>query len=144
MSFSPSGALSGLASTRTAAGAAIAEAAAGVPGAASSGLDQSMTLLSGAEALRTLQIDQQLARLKRRVEVKQQEIVEAGLLATEGSAAELARLTQEAELLERRRSVAGYSGQAEAVVAEIASLTQQIELLKARQELSDARASLSD
>ena len=144
VSFSPSGALSGLASTRTAAGAAVAEAAAGVPGAVSSGLDQSMKLLAGVEALRTLQIDQQLARLKRRIEVKQQEIVAAGLLATEGSAAELARLTQEAELLERRRALAGYAGQSDAVVAEVAALRQQIELLTARQELSDARASLSD
>ena len=139
VSFSPSGALSGLASTRTAAGAAVAEAAAGVPGAAASGLDQSLKLLGGAETLRTLQVDQQLARLKRRVEVKQQEIVAAGLLATEGSVAELARLTQEAELLERRRSVAGYAGQADAVVAEVAALRQQIELLQARQELTDTR-----
>ena len=50
-------------------------------------------------------MDAKLAELKKRVELKQQEIAMAGLNATGASQAELDRLKQEYELLKTRQDI---------------------------------------
>ena len=100
VSFSPSGALSGLASTRTAAAAGVAEAAAAVPGAAASGLEQSLQPRRRRDA--AYSADRPAARAPQAAGRGQATGDRRGRSAGHrgGSAAELARLTQEAELLE--------------------------------------------
>jgi hypothetical protein len=140
--FSPNGALVGISTTRASAAAAISDAAQGMPGAVSAGLEQSRKIWDGVQSVRSAGIDQQLADLKRRIELKQSEIAEAGLLATEGSAAELARLQQQASILEQRKTIAGDAGLSESVASQIAALRQQLDLLTVQQELNKATGAL--
>jgi AcrR family transcriptional regulator len=79
-------------------------------------------------ALQDKDREQQLARAKREVELKQKQLELAGLTATEADYAELKRLEQEATLLEKRRSVATASATSDEDAGKIARLTQQLEL----------------
>jgi hypothetical protein len=56
-------------------------------------------------ALRGAELDQRLAVLTRQLQLKRQEIAQAGLLATEGSYAELTALKRQVELLEQRKEL---------------------------------------
>lgn len=138
--FSTIGALAGVSTTRASAGAAISDVVQSIPGAAVSGLNQSREIFDSVEAVRSVAVDQQISRLKKRIELKQQEITESALLATEGSAAELERLRREADILEQRKTIAGYAGQSDSLVTEIATIKQQLDLLISQQALSKTRA----
>jgi hypothetical protein len=134
-------------SSAEAVGTALGE----LPASVVSGLEQAGKLRDQVAALQDKQREQQLARAKREVELKQQELELAGLTATEADYAELKRLEQEATLLEKRRSVATASATSDEVAGEVARLTQQLELADARRaarieeelrELKDALARL--
>jgi hypothetical protein len=103
-----------------------------LPASVVSGLEQAGKLRDQVAALQDKEREQQLARAKREVELKQQELELAGLTATEADFAELKRLEQEATLLEKRRSVATASATSDEVAGEVARLTQQLELADAR------------
>lgn len=142
LKFSESGALTGYASTATAAAAAFAETVQGVPAAVASSLEQSKKIYDQVEALRTRSLDQRLARVKKEVELKEQELTREGLLATAGSHAELERLKQEASILEQRDKIAGFGPPSEHS-AELSNLKQQIELLTAKYDLAVAQRALA-
>jgi hypothetical protein len=143
LKFSGSGALTGFSSTAASTAAALAEAAQGAPAALAGGLEQSKKIYDQLDALRSRSLDQRLARLKKEVELKQQEIAQAGLLATQGSTSELERLKQEAEILEKRKTIAGYDEPlADGAATELAGIERQVELLTARQALAAAQRAL--
>lgn len=141
LGFSPNGALTSLSTESTSDAAVIAETAAALPATITGGLEQSSKLLDQIEALRTKSTDQRLARLKKDIELKQQQILQTGLAATEGSHAELERLKQEAAILEARETIRGGT---DPTSLEIAELKRQVELLKARKDVADAERALSD
>lgn len=137
--FSSLGALVGYTAEHTSEAAGLADTAAALPGTLTGSLEQSKKILDGVAALRDQRLDSRLATLKKQVELKQQEITQSGLLATEGSYAELERLKQEAALLEQRKTIGDVSDPNTALLAD---LKQQIELIKARQELAAATGGL--
>jgi hypothetical protein len=67
---------------------------------------RSRKLLRGAAARRSAGLDQRLSVLTRELQLKRQEIVQAGLLATAGSYAELQSLKRQVALLEQRKALA--------------------------------------
>jgi hypothetical protein len=142
LKFSSTGALIGYASTATAAGAAFAETAQGIPAALASSVEQSKTMYEQIDALRSRSLEQRLARVKKEVELKQQEVARDDLLATAGEHAELERLKQEAAILEQRDKIAGFASPSVNEV-EIANLKQQVELLTAKHDLAVPRRALA-
>ena len=142
LKFSASGALIGYASTTTAAGAAFADTVQGIPAAVASSLEQSKKIYTEIDGLRSRSLDQRLARVKKEVELKQQEQTRDGLLATDATHADLERLKQEASILEQRDKIAGF-GQPSEQAAEVANLKKQIELLTAKHDLAVAQRTLA-
>jgi hypothetical protein len=133
LKFGPGGSLIAVSTASTAAATAAAEIASGLPAGISGGLEQSKKILDQLSGLSTAAMDQQLAAIKKQVELKQQELVLAGLNATDQQYAELERLKQEAAILENRQKVAV----AQATLpdaADGARLKQEVELLKAQLE----------
>lgn len=106
LAFSNIGALSGLATTQTAAAAALAETAQAIPGTIATSLEQSTRTYTDVAAARSRAIDERLVELNRLVALKQQEIALAGMYATAGQAADLARLKQDVEILQQRKALA--------------------------------------
>jgi hypothetical protein len=109
LTFSDLGALTGVATTRTAAAAALADAAQAIPGTVAASLEQTKKLYDDFGALRDRAIDTRLAELKKQLALKQNEIALAGLHATEAQSAELARLKQQEEILKEQKAIAGYA-----------------------------------
>jgi hypothetical protein len=140
LSFSAGGALTSVSTESTSDAAAIAETAATLPATITGGLEQSSKLLDQVEALRTKAADQRLARLKKEIELKQQQILQDGLLATEASHAELERLKQEAAILEARGTIRTATDPS---TLELENLKRQIELLKAQKEFAAAERELA-
>jgi hypothetical protein len=138
LKFGPGGALVAVSTASTAASTAVGDLASGLPGAVSGGLEQSKKTLDQLAALKSAAVDQQLAAVKKAVEQKQQELVLAGLHATDDQAAELEQLKQEAALLENRQKIAvGEATLADA--GEVARLKQELDGLKT--ELEKAQTS---
>lgn len=135
LKFSADGALTGYASTAAAAGAAFAETVQGVPASIAASLEQSKKIYDQVDGLRNRTLDQKLARIKKEVELKQQEILKDDLLATSSQHAELERLKQQAAILEQSKLIAGY-GPPSADAVELATLTKKVELLSAKYELA--------
>jgi len=115
--------------------AAAAEAFRKVPESVASSLETASKIADAVDKIRVRPSERAIARVTKQVELKQKELELSGLAATEADYAELLRLTQEAELLEKRKEIAGYSPAAPSGVdREIAALKQEIELLKLRQQ----------
>ena len=141
--FSSGGALIGYASTANAAGSAFAESVQGVPAAVAGSFEQSKKIYDQIDALQNRSLDKRLPRIKKEVELKQQELTRDGLLATAASYAELERLKQEASVLEQREKIAGFGRSPSAEAVELAGLKQQIELLAAKHDLAVAKRALA-
>jgi hypothetical protein len=109
LTFSDLGALTGIATTRTASAAGLADTAQAIPGTIAASLEQTKKLYDDVGALRNRSIDARLAELKREVALKQNEIALAGLHATEAQSAELARLKQQEAILKEQKTIAGYA-----------------------------------
>jgi hypothetical protein len=109
LTFSSLGALTGIATSRTAAAAALADTAQAIPGTVAASLEQTKKLYDDVGALRSRSIDARLAELKKEVALKQNEVALAGLHTTEAQSAELARLKQQEEILKEQKAIAGYA-----------------------------------
>jgi hypothetical protein len=105
LGFSAGSALQSLRVAATSEVAGLAEAAAGLPNAAVLGFDRARRIAGRVTALRGAELDQRLSLLTRQLQLKRQEIAQAGLLATEGSYAELEALKREVALLEQRKAL---------------------------------------
>ncbi len=105
LGFSAGSALQSLRVGSTSELAGLAETAAALPNAAVLGLDRARRVVGRVTALRGAELDQRLSLLTRQLQLKRQEIAQAGLLATEGSYAELEALKREVALLEQRKAL---------------------------------------
>ncbi|HUK76848.1 MAG TPA: hypothetical protein VL117_04515 [Thermoleophilia bacterium] len=105
LGFSAGSALQSLHVAATSEAAGLAEAADALPNAVALGLDRSRRIVGRVAALRGAELDQRLAVLTRQLQLKRQEIAQAGLLATEGSYGELAALKRQVELLQQRKEL---------------------------------------
>ena len=141
LKFSALGGLVGITQKRTSAAAAVADTFADLPARISSGLDEAKKIRTTWGDLQSLQLDQQLARTKKEVELKQQQLAKAGLVATETDWAELERLKQRAEILAQRKAIGDASLDDSA--REVTALKQQVEALKAQKDLAEATRTLA-
>jgi len=105
LGFSTGSALQSLRVGSTSELAGLAETATALPNAAVLGLDRARRVVGRVTALRGAELDQRLSLLTRQLQLKRQEIAQAGLLATEGSYAELETLKREVALLEQRKAL---------------------------------------
>ena len=105
LGFSAGSALQSLRVTATSEVAGLAETVAALPNAAVLGLDRARRVAGRVTALRGAELDQRLSLLTRQLQLKRQEIAQAGLLATASSYAELEGLKREVALLEQRKAL---------------------------------------
>ncbi len=127
LGFSAGSALESLRVGAASGAAAAAEAAGALPNAVALGLERSRKIVTRAAALRFAALDQRLSVLTRELQLKRQEIAEAGLQATAGSYAELQALKRQVALLEQRKALAaleadlGITATADAATADAAT-----------------------
>ncbi len=107
LGFSAGSALESLRLTATSEAAAAADAAGSLANAAGLGLERSRRVVERVAALRSAGLDQQISVLTRELQLKRQEIAQAGLLATAGSYAELVSLERQVALLTQRKTLLG-------------------------------------
>jgi hypothetical protein len=93
--------------TATSEAAAAADAAGSLANAAGLGLERSRRIVGRVAALRSAGLDQQISVLTKELQLKRQEIAQAGLLATAGSYAQLASLERQVALLTQRKTLLG-------------------------------------
>ena len=105
LGFSSSSALESLRMTATSEAAAAADAAGSLANAAGLGLERSRRIVGRVAALRSAGLDQQISVLTKELQLKRQEIAQAGLLATAGSYAQLAALERQVALLTQRKTL---------------------------------------
>ena len=105
MSFSENGYLSGVDAEGVAALGEAAKALAGTPAALGSGVESFTKLQGGLTTARQAGLAAELSRVKSQVELRQQEILAAGLDVTAGDAARLARLKQLKEIFEAQTAI---------------------------------------
>jgi hypothetical protein len=105
LGFSAGSALESLRIAATSDAAGAADTAGALANAAGLGLERSKRIVGRVAALRSAGVDQQISVLTRQLQLKRQEIAQAGLLATAGSYAELASLKREVALLEQRKAL---------------------------------------
>ncbi len=105
LGFSAGSALASLRVAATSEAAGLAGTAELLPGAVGLGLERSKRIVDRVAALRSAGLDQQISVLTRELQLKRQEIAQAGLLATAGSYAELATLKRQVALLEQRKAL---------------------------------------
>jgi hypothetical protein len=105
ISFSENGYLSGVDAEGAAALGEAAKAVAGTPAALGSGVESFTKLQSGLATARQAGLTAELSRVKSQVELRQQEIVAAGLDVTADDAARLARLNQLKEIFEAQTAI---------------------------------------
>ena len=104
ISFSENGYPSGVDAEGAAALGEAAKAVAGTPAGLGSGVESFTKLQSGLATARQA-LAAELSRMKSQVELRQQEILAAGLNVTAGDAARLARLKQLKEILEAQTAI---------------------------------------
>jgi hypothetical protein len=107
LGFSSSSALESLRMTATSEAAAAADVAGSLANAAGLGLERSRRIVGRVAALRSAGLDQQISVLTKELQLKRQEIAQAGLLATAGSYAQLASLERQVALLTQRKTLLG-------------------------------------
>jgi hypothetical protein len=105
LGFSAGSALASLRIAATSEAAGAADAAGALPGAVGLALERSKRIVDRVAALRGAGLDQQISVLTRELQLKRQQIAQAGLLATAGSYAELAQLKRQVALLEQRKAL---------------------------------------
>jgi len=105
LGFSAGSALASLRVAAASEAAGAADAAGALPGAVGLALERSKRIVDRVAALRGAGLDQQISVLTRELQLKRQEIAQAGLLATAGSYAELAQLKRQVALLEQRKAL---------------------------------------
>lgn len=145
--FSDLGAMKSYSHSSESSASAAATTLGSLPEAVSGGLEQAAKVRTQLATLTSADLDAQLSRAKKRVELKQQELTAAGLTATEKDHAELERLKQEAEMASKRKSIVTDTAKPAAPdpsATEIASLKQQVELMKLRLELERLRTYRAD
>lgn len=106
LEFSPLGALIGIKESRSGA-ADVASAVAGLPTAAVEGLETANKLLTVVDTLRAHDDTEAIARLKRQIERKTQELNQKSLDANEADFVELQRLKQTVEIVNARKALSG-------------------------------------
>jgi hypothetical protein len=146
LTFSDNGVLTGIVCSDTSGVASLAETLGSVPGTVSDALGKAKSITDTIAGLRSAATDQRLAQIEKEVKIKQQELAQAGLLATEGTHVELEKLKRQADILTQQKTIR--EATPAAVVAdpladEIARLRQQIELLTAQREHSLAQRRLT-
>jgi len=105
VSLSPLGGLKSYKAASGSAAAAAAETAAALPGTVRDALDDVAKMRSELDALRDRSLDLQIADIKKRIDLKNQELLLSGVDATESDLAEIERLRQEQAILEARVAV---------------------------------------
>ena len=136
MVFSSDGVLTKVESATKSSAASAVAALGTVPATVASSLETANKIADQVNTLREKPNEFALTRVKQQLALKQNQIDLAGLNATETDYAELKRLTQEAELLQKRKDIAAFwAPEPDAISREIAQLKQQIELLKARRQV---------
>jgi hypothetical protein len=138
--LSEAGTLAHFEHTTTASGQEIGTALGELPASIVSGLEQAGKLRDQLDTLKDKDRELELARTKRDVAIKKDQLELAGLTATEGDYAELKRLEQQVSLLEQRRGVATATATSDDVAGEIARLTQQLQLATTGRELRTEEA----
>ena len=142
LTFSDNGALTGIVGSDTSGVASLAETLGSVPGTVSDALGKAKSITDTIAGLRSAATDQRLAQIEKEVKIKQQELAQAGLLATEGTYVELEKLKRQADILTQQKTIreaTPAAAVADPVADEIARLRQQIELLTAQREHSLAQ-----
>lgn|GEM_PF-6507028 len=140
VTFSSSGVATGFASGSTSSVAAFAEAVGSVPGAVAASLKTVGEISDSVYSLRSKALDNELARVKKEVELGQQQVLDAGLDRTEKQAAALERLKQRQATLEARKAIIEASDAIEELQApasppdELARLQAEVALLRAQLE----------
>jgi hypothetical protein len=105
LSFSENGYLAGIDAEGAAALGEAAKALAGAPAALGSGVDSFTKLQSGLTTARQAGLTAELSRVKGQVELRQQQVLAAGVDVTAADAARLARLGQLKEILEDQSAI---------------------------------------
>jgi hypothetical protein len=144
--FSDAGALTGIIGSDTSGVASLAETLGSVPGTVSDALGKAKSITDAVVGFRSAATDQRLAQIEKAVKIKQQELAQAGLLATEGTHVELEKLKRQADILTQQKTIRDATPAAvvaDPVADEIARLRQQIELLTAQREQSVAQRQLT-
>lgn len=140
VAFSAAGVATGFASGSTSGVAAFAEAVGNLPGTVATSLKTVGDITDSAYSLRTKALDQELARVKKEVELRQQQVLASGLDLTENHAARLERLKQRQATLEARKAIIEASDAIDDLQApasppdELTSLRADVALLRAQLE----------
>lgn len=145
LAFGATGALTGYDYGSTSSAASFVESVGALPEQVGGSLEQVRKIDDALESLRSTGIDHRLARLKKELEIKQHELTQVGLAATEKRHAELERLNQEVAFAEQRKSLreAAEPAAPTAAAAELVRVREQIELLNAWREVSVATRHLA-
>lgn len=149
LTFSTAGVATGFASGSSSSVAGFAETVSGVPGAISTGLTSAGGITDSVYALRNKALDNELARVKKEVELRQQRIADAGLDVTEDQAAELLGLKQRQEMLEANKAILEASNAIEDLEApdagptELARLQAEVALLRVQLEKAVLQGALA-
>jgi chromosome segregation ATPase len=134
LKFSELGGLVGVTVESSSAAAGIADTLVSLPGTVSGALENAQKIRSTWATLRDSGLDEELARTKKEVELKQQQLSAAGLAATESQSAELERLKQQAEILGQQKLIGDAA--LDPGAREISRLKQQIDQLKNQKDIS--------
>jgi hypothetical protein len=105
LSFSENGYLSGVDAEGAASLGEAAKALAGTPAALASGVDSFTKAQGGLTSARQAGLTAEVSRVKSQVELRQQEILAAGVNATAGDSARLERLNQLKEILDAQAAI---------------------------------------
>ena len=105
LAFSADGFLTGVDTEGTAALSTAATALSGVPGDIATGVESYGKIATGLATAKRAGLDAELARVKAEVELRQQQILAAGLDSTTADATRLTRLTQLQGILESQAAI---------------------------------------
>ncbi len=144
LGFSELGVVTSVASGSSSSAAAAADALGGLPGAVGGGLESASKIRTELASLRSAELDADAARAKKELELKQTEIAQAGLAATEKDMVALARLEQQAAIAGQRKSIrdAAEPAQPTAAALELAAVKARLELVTLERELAVAERRL--
>jgi hypothetical protein len=135
LTFSDDGIPIGFDFGSTSAAAAAFSALGAAPATVASTLESVGKITDQLNAMTNKGLEHTLARTKMEVELKQQELSRAGLTATATDYAELERLKQQADLLEKRKALGLIATPADPVATQLADLRNQVALARLRGQL---------
>jgi hypothetical protein len=140
VTFSTNGIATGFASGSTSAVAAAAEALGQIPAQFSAGLKTAGEITDSVHALKNKALDIELAKVKKAVELRQQQLLLSGLDVTDERALELDWLKQQQAILEGQKAIIEAENSLEELRApahaptDLQKLNKEIELLRAQLE----------